>query len=67
MSADAKERFLSLYVTNAWEKAMDGFFEQVDRISSVEFEITDEDRIDMVAHLIDHDTADYYKDWIGVE
>lgn len=60
-----KERLLRMHVQNAWEKAMDMFYEQVDRINSAEIAITDEDRIAMVRHLIDEETADAYEDWIG--
>jgi hypothetical protein len=49
-----------------WEKAMDVFFEGLDKLSR-STEITDADVIKAVQRQIDDETADAYEEWIGNE
>jgi hypothetical protein len=60
------ERVLRFRVQVEWEKAMDVFFERLDKLSRSS-EITDSDVIKAVRRQIDEDTADAYEDWIGDE
>ena len=60
------ERVLRFRVQVEWEKAMDVFYEGLDKLSR-STEITDADVIKAVRRQIDDETADFYEEWIGNE
>jgi hypothetical protein len=64
MAESEISRGLHMRVQVEWERAMDHFFEALDKLSAKSTEIEDSDIVSAVRRQIDEETADQYQIWI---